>query len=235
MPPHALPMALSMAALHARLHVTVVAPRVPGARQAVRMSTAEEEAKSAWLAKQERDTRSTLPRAPEADADNNQAARKRMLAAMGGKDALRSGKMQGFGAEDTEYYGYGEKPQEMPEDSEIDLLTGKPLSQGGDYDPRAQGFGGRTEGWARKPETAPSGPPPMEGTLLSPGQVRLSQPAVPVQAYEYGFATGAQTEEVQGAAAEEPVQTAAAEEEEELLRALRASFGEGGGGLITPP
>ena len=174
-----LPMvALSVAALHARLHVAGVASRVPGARRAVRMSTAEEEAKRAWMAKQERETGST-PRVSNEEAQAtmqaaNAAARARGLAAMGGKDALRSGKMQGFGVEDTEYYGYGEQLMEMPDDREIDLLTGKPLSQGGDYDPRAQGFGGRSAGWARKPETTPSSSPPMEGTLRAPGQVRLT-------------------------------------------------------------
>ena len=170
--------ALSVAALHARLHVTDVAPRVPDARRVVLMSTAEEEAKRAWMAKQEREMERPRISNEEVQASMhaaNAAARARGLAAMGGKDALRSGKMQGFGAEDTEYYGYGEQQlMEMPDDREIDLLTGKPLSQGGDYDPRAQGFGGRSAGWARKPETTPSGPPPMEGTLRAPGQVRLT-------------------------------------------------------------
>ena len=174
-----LPMvALSVAALHAHLHVAAVVPRVPGARRAVRMSTAEEEAKRAWMAKQEGETGST-PRVSNEEAQAtmqaaNAAARARGLAAMGGKDALRSGKMQGFGAVDTEYYGYGEQMVEMPDEREIDLLTGKPLNQEGDYDSRAQGFGGRSAGWARKPETIPSGPPPMEGTLRAPGQVRLT-------------------------------------------------------------
>ena len=163
------------AVLHARLHGTGVAPRVPFV---VRMSTAEEEAKRAWLAKQERATGSP-PRISNEESQAamhaaNAAARSRGLAAMGGKDALRSRKMQGFGAEDTEYYGYGEQPQEMPDDREIDLLTGKPLSDGGDHDPRAQGFGGRSAGWGRKAETTPSGPPPMEGTLRTPGQERLA-------------------------------------------------------------
>ena len=169
--------ALAAAVLHARLHGTGVAPRVPFV---VRMSgsAAEEEAKRAWLAKQERATGSPARISNEesqaAMHAANAAARARGLAAMGGKDALRSRKMQGFGAEDTEYYGYGEQPQEMPDDREIDLLTGKPLSDGGDHDPRAQGFGGRSAGWARKAETTPSGPPPMEGTLRTPGQERLA-------------------------------------------------------------
>ena len=167
--------ALGALVLHARLHGTGVAPRVPFV---VRMSAAEEEAKRAWLAKQERATGSP-PRISNEESQAamhaaNAAARARGLAAMGGKDALRSRKMQGFGAEDTEYYGYGEQPQEMPDDREIDLLTGKPLSDGGDHDPRAQGFGGRQAGWARKAETTPSGPPPMEGTLRTPGQERLA-------------------------------------------------------------
>tara|TARA_B100000787_G_C15954079_1_gene190327 strand:+ start:144 stop:344 length:201 start_codon:yes stop_codon:yes gene_type:complete len=66
--------------------------------------------------------------------------------------------------------------------------------------------------------------------------VQLSQQAVPVQAYEYGFADGEGTRdagEVQSAAAAAPVQSAASEEEEELLRALRASFSDGG--LISEP
>ena len=171
----ALQAALATAVLHACLHGTGVAPRVPFV---VRMSAAEEEAKRAWLAKQERATGSP-PRLSNEESQAamhaaNAAARARGLAAMGGKDALRSRKMQGFGAEDTEYYGYGEQPQEMPDDREIDLLTGKPLSDGGDHDPRAQGFGGRQAGWARKAETTPSGPPPMEGTLRTPGQERLA-------------------------------------------------------------
>ena len=171
---HVLVAALAAAVLHARLHGTGVAPRVPF----VHMSAAEEEAKRAWLAKQERATGSP-PRISNEESQAeihaaNAAARARGLAAMGGKDALRSRKMQGFGAEDTEYYGYGEEPQEMPDDREIDLLTGKPLNDGGDHDPRAQGFGGRSAGWARKAETTPSGPPPMEGTLRTPGQERLA-------------------------------------------------------------
>ena len=63
-----LPMvALSVAALHAHLHVAAVVPRVPGARRAVRMSTAEEEAKRAWMAKQEGETGST-PRVSNEEA-----------------------------------------------------------------------------------------------------------------------------------------------------------------------
>ena len=56
---------------------------------------------------------------------------------------------------------------------------------------------------------------------------------MPVQAYEYGFADGGTRDEVQSAAAAAPVQSAAIEEEEELLRALRASFSDGG--LISEP
>lgn len=63
--------------------------------------------------------------------------------------------------------------------------------------------------------------------------MQLSQPAVPVQAYEYGFADGGTRDEVPSAAAPAPVQSAAIEEEEELLRALRASFSDGG--LISEP
>lgn len=220
-----LPMlALSISALQSRLHATGVAPRVTGPRGAVRMSAAEEEAKSAWLAKQERKAEPRAGVHDTTDADDNQAARKRMLAAMGGKEALHSSNMQGFGVPDTEYYGYGQKPPEMPDGDEVDLLTGKPLSH---EDPRGgAGFGGRSQGWSRKPETTPSGPPPMEGTLRAPGQVQLSQPTVSVQAYEYGYAADVEDGEVQGAAVVEEVQSATAEEEE-LLRALRATFGEG--------
>ena len=94
--------ALAAAVLHARLHGTGVAPRVPFVVPF--MSAAEEEAKRAWLAKQERATGSP-PRISNEESQAamhaaNAAARARGLAAMGGKDALRSRKMQGFGAED---------------------------------------------------------------------------------------------------------------------------------------
>ena len=63
--------------------------------------------------------------------------------------------------------------------------------------------------------------------------MQLSQPAVPVQAYKYGFADEGMRDEEQGAAAAAPEESAAKEEEEELLRALRAAFSDGG--LISEP
>ena len=65
------------------------------------------------------------------------------------------------------------------------------------------------------------------------GALQLSQPAVPVQAYKYGFADEGTRDEEQGAAAAAPEESAAKEEEEELLRALRAAFSDGG--LISEP
>ena len=64
--------------------------------------------------------------------------------------------------------------------------------------------------------------------------MQLSQPAVPVQAYKYGFADEGTRDEEEGAAAAAPEESAAKEEEEEeLLRALRAAFSDGG--LISEP
>ena len=72
----------------------------------------------------------------------------------------------------------------------------------------------------------------MEGTLRAPGQAKLSQPMVPVQAYLYDGLTS--TGEIkrgmegdEGAAAAEAPADMVLQQEEDLLQALRSAVGEG--------
>ena len=193
-----------------------------------RMSSAEEAAKRAWMAKQAPQRHGAMPDAAEQQRTLEEA-RQRMRDAMGA-DALKSGRGAafGFGGEDDEYYGHGQLPRELDPryQDEVDLVTGKPLSSSMSDSTRGQGFGGATQGWARKPETGPTGPPPVEGTLRAPGQAKLGRPAVPTQAYTYDLTPPRENEAAEGAA-DAPADLVQ-QQEDELLRALRESVGEEG-------
>ena len=220
------------------LPVTPSCVAVPGHRLAARMCSAEEEAKRAWFAKQQ----ATGPGAHRTTADElaeqqrqREEARKRMKAAMGESGALQRGEGEafGFGGSDDEWYGVGTRPHELDPRfaGEVDLLTGKPLSRDTEQR-RGEGFGGRTSGWGRKAEVVSSSGPAMEGTLRAPGQAKLSQPMVPVQAYLYDGLTS--TGEIkrgmegdEGAAAAEAPADMVLQQEEDLLQALRSAVGEG--------
>lgn len=140
-----------------------------------------------------------------------QAARKRMLEAMGGEnEQLKSGAgvAFGFGAVDDTDYGYGppSAAQEAMErraelfDDDIDMpawLTADPVGAK-DYlkrvdegyingeSSRGGGFDGRPMNWRRQPELENPNPPPVEGTLRKP-----ALDALPAQAFTTDFNSAA--------------------------------------------
>ena len=148
---------------------------------------------------------------PEEVSAMQQAARKRMLEAMGGdSEKLNSGAgvAFGFGAADDTDYGYGppSAAQEAMErraelfDDDIDLptwLTADPVGAQ-DYNRRVDegyingesarggGFDGRPMNWRRQPEMANPNPPAVENTLRSP-----ALDALPAQAFTTDFRSAA--------------------------------------------
>lgn len=123
-----------------------------------------------WRRRSERPSKGTTEGDIIARQNEREAARKRMLALMGGSnEKLRrgGGVAFGFGAEDDEDYGYGPRPSQQWRLDEYDADQIDPM----DGDP----FDDRPRGKARKVEVTPAGPPPMEGTLRAPGQAQARQ------------------------------------------------------------
>ena len=121
-----------------------------------------------------------------------QAARARMLEAMGGADKIKKGQgvAFGFGAADDTDYGYGPPKEPDPREEMYTDDVAMPAWMTQEMDEgiingesaKGAGFDGRPVGWNRKADAQNPNPPPMANTLRGP-----SPYAAPAQTFAMDF------------------------------------------------
>jgi hypothetical protein len=168
------------------------------------------EARRRWLERSSGGNSEPPQRPPEDDMfaamREREEARKRMIKAMGG-DGIKKihsgmGTSFGFGAVDDENYGYGDQQkfrqfydkasgsEEETDGMWPEWLTSDPVGAASTLGQPGNGFDGRSEGWARKPDMTDPNPPRMPNTLRGPRGA-----SVAVQSFKYDLSEPGQEEE----------------------------------------